>query len=110
VRAAVADACARARAGDGPTFIEALTYRHMGHSRTDPGAYRPPGELDRWKERDPITLFEARLEADGTATRQALDAAREAAREAVAAATARALEWPEPEPEARFHDVWAERS
>jgi pyruvate dehydrogenase E1 component alpha subunit len=69
VRAAVTDACARARAGDGPTFIEALTYRQMGHSRTDPGAYRPPGELDRWKERDPITLFEARLEADGIATR-----------------------------------------
>jgi pyruvate dehydrogenase E1 component alpha subunit len=107
VRAAVTDACARARAGDGPTFIEALTYRQMGHSRTDPGAYRPPGELDRWKERDPITLFEARLEADGIATREALDAARQAAEEAVEAATARALEWEEPDPEARFHDVWA---
>lgn len=107
VRAAVTDACARARAGDGPTFIEALTYRHMGHSRTDPGAYRPPGELDRWKERDPITLFEARLEADGIATREALDAARQAAEEAVDTATARALEWEEPDPEARFHDVWA---
>ena len=107
VRAAVTDACARARAGDGPTFIEALTYRHMGHSRTDPGAYRPPGELDRWKERDPITLFAARLEADGISTREALDAARQAAEEAVEAATARALEWEEPDPEARFRDVWA---
>ena len=108
VRAAVADACARARAGEGPTFIEALTYRHMGHSRTDPGAYRPPGELERWKERDPITLFEARLKADGAATREALDAAREAAENAVETATTRALEWGEPDPEARFRDVWAE--
>jgi TPP-dependent pyruvate/acetoin dehydrogenase alpha subunit len=108
VRATIAAACARARAGDGPTFVEALTYRHMGHSRTDPGAYRPPGELERWKEHDPITLFEARLEADGAATRAQLDAAGEAARAAVEAATARALDWPEPEPEARFHDVWAE--
>jgi acetoin:2,6-dichlorophenolindophenol oxidoreductase subunit alpha len=107
VRAEVTRACGRARAGEGPTFIEALTYRHMGHSRTDPGAYRPPGELDRWKERDPITLFGARLEAEGIATRDRLDAARAAAAEAVEAATARALEWPEPEPDARFSDVWA---
>jgi TPP-dependent pyruvate/acetoin dehydrogenase alpha subunit len=107
VRAAVAAACARARIGDGPTFIEALTYRHMGHSRTDPGAYRPPGELERWQARDPITLFEARLEADGAATREQLDAAGQAVREVVEAATARALDWPEPEPDARFRDVWA---
>jgi pyruvate dehydrogenase E1 component alpha subunit len=79
----------------------------MGHSRTDPGAYRPPGELDRWKERDPIRLFEAELEAGGAATREALAAARETAREAVEAATARALEWPQPEPEDRFRDLWA---
>ena len=63
VRDAVAGACAQARAGDGPTFLEALTYRHMGHSRSRPGAYRPPGELDRWRERDPITLFEERAAA-----------------------------------------------
>jgi acetoin:2,6-dichlorophenolindophenol oxidoreductase subunit alpha len=108
VRSTVAEACARARAGDGSTFIEALTYRHMGHSRSDPGAYRPAGELERWKERDPITLFESRLEVDGAATRAQLEAAREDARAAVDAATARALGWPEPPPEARFEHVWAE--
>ena len=65
VRAAAARAIAHARAGDGPAFIEALTYRFVGHSRSDPGAYRPDGELERWKERDPIVLLRAQLEVEG---------------------------------------------
>jgi TPP-dependent pyruvate/acetoin dehydrogenase alpha subunit len=55
----------RARAGEGPTFLEMKTYRYLGHSRTDTGPYRPPGELDAWKERDPITLLKAKMIADG---------------------------------------------
>ncbi len=106
VQAAVAAACEAARGGHGPTFLEALTYRHMGHSRSDPGAYRPEGELERWRERDPITLLEQRLEADGVA-RADLDDARTAARQAVEEATARALAWPDPEPDDRFESVWA---
>ena len=65
VREAAGDAVAHARAGDGPVFIEALTYRFVGHSRSDPGAYRPEGELDRWRERDPIVGLRAQLEAEG---------------------------------------------
>jgi TPP-dependent pyruvate/acetoin dehydrogenase alpha subunit len=65
VREAAARALAHARAGDGPAFIEAITYRYVGHSRSDPGAYRPEGELDEWKARDPIVLLRAQLEADG---------------------------------------------
>ena len=65
VRDAAARALAHARAGDGPAFIEAITYRFVGHSRSDPGAYRPEGELDEWKARDPIVLLRAQLEADG---------------------------------------------
>ena len=53
VREAARTAVAHARAGDGPVFVEALTYRFVGHSRSDPGAYRPEGELDRWRDRDP---------------------------------------------------------
>src|SRR5690606_21457858 len=45
VRDAVAEAAARARAGEGPTVIEAETYRHYGHSRTDPAKYRPAEEV-----------------------------------------------------------------
>jgi acetoin:2,6-dichlorophenolindophenol oxidoreductase subunit alpha len=46
----------RVRSGSGPQFVEALTYRFVGHSRSDPGAYRPEGELERWRERDPLTV------------------------------------------------------
>jgi TPP-dependent pyruvate/acetoin dehydrogenase alpha subunit len=67
VREAAARALAHARAGNGPAFIEAVTYRFVGHSRSDPGAYRPEGELDEWRARDPIVVLRAQLEADGAA-------------------------------------------
>ena len=54
-------ALARARAGAGPSLIECLTYRHSGHSRADPGKYRPPGEFEAWLKRDPIPFYRARL-------------------------------------------------
>jgi len=63
-RAAVG-AYARARAGEGPSLIECMTYRHSGHSRADPAKYRPEGELEKWKERDPITVYRARLKQFG---------------------------------------------
>src|ERR1700740_1000144 len=54
------------RAGDGPSLIECLTYRHSGHSRADPGAYRPKGELERWKkEKDPINIYRERMRQFG---------------------------------------------
>src|SRR5690606_30554508 len=55
-------AYAKARAGEGPSLIEALTYRHSGHSRADPAKYRPEGELEKWKERDPIKIYRERLQ------------------------------------------------
>ena len=65
VREAAARALEHARGGNGPAFVEALTYRFVGHSRSDPGAYRPEGELDDWKARDPIVVLRAQLEAEG---------------------------------------------
>ena len=47
------DAVGKARAGGGPALIEAVTYRSGGHSRADPGKYRPAGEVEAWAERDP---------------------------------------------------------
>jgi TPP-dependent pyruvate/acetoin dehydrogenase alpha subunit len=58
---AVGRAVARARAGGGPTFLEAKTYRYSGHSRSDKATYRPEGELERWQSRDPIQLYAAKL-------------------------------------------------
>ncbi|MGE5539225.1 MAG: thiamine pyrophosphate-dependent dehydrogenase E1 component subunit alpha [Gemmatimonas sp.] len=54
-------AYARARAGEGPSLIECMTYRHSGHSRADPAKYRPPGELDEWLKRDPLKIYRERL-------------------------------------------------
>ena len=65
VHAAVAEAIDRARVGEGPTLLEMKTYRYRGHSRSDPAKYRPAGELDRWKVRDPIAILGQRLAADG---------------------------------------------
>jgi TPP-dependent pyruvate/acetoin dehydrogenase alpha subunit len=70
VREAAARALEHVRGGNGPAFVEAITYRFVGHSRSDPGAYRPEGELDDWRARDPIVLLRAQLEAEG------VDAAR----------------------------------
>jgi acetoin:2,6-dichlorophenolindophenol oxidoreductase subunit alpha len=52
---------ARARAGEGPSMIEALTYRHGGHSRADPGKYRPDAEVAEWLAKDPIPRYRQRL-------------------------------------------------
>ena len=57
----------RARKGGGPALIEAMTYRHSGHSRADPAKYRPEGELEKWLERDPINIYRERLVKLGVA-------------------------------------------
>jgi len=64
VRAAAAEVVDRVRGGDGPEFVEARTYRFVGHSRSDPGKYRPDGELDRWRERDPLSVAASLLRGD----------------------------------------------
>jgi TPP-dependent pyruvate/acetoin dehydrogenase alpha subunit len=85
-------AYAKARAGEGPSLIECKTYRHSGHSRADPAKYRPEGELEKWKERDPIKVYRARLAEFGiseeqiaaieTASKEKVDAATEACKAA----------------------------
>jgi TPP-dependent pyruvate/acetoin dehydrogenase alpha subunit len=61
VREVAAELVERVRSGREPEFVEARTYRFVGHSRSDPGKYRPDGELDRWRERDPLAVARARL-------------------------------------------------
>ena len=55
----------RARAGEGPSLVEAVTYRHGGHSRADPGKYRPDDEVAEWLGRDPIPMYRERLVGEG---------------------------------------------
>ncbi len=97
VREAAARAVAEARAGAGPAFIEAITYRYVGHSRSDPGKYRPEGELDRWRERDPLTLLRARLEGAGAGT-AGLDEVEASVAAQLAEMEERGLAAPFPEP------------
>ncbi len=106
VRAVVGEAVERARSGEGPTFVEALTYRHKGHSRTDPGTYRPQEEVDAWLARDPIPAFERALRDAGVPAED-VEGARDAATAAVAEHLERALAWPEPPLAARFDHVYA---
>jgi pyruvate dehydrogenase E1 component alpha subunit len=107
VRDVVAEAAARARAGDGPTLIEALTYRHKGHSRTDPATYRPEGELERWLLRDPIDLFARVLGGSGALETAEAERLRDAVRADVRAMVEDVMTWPDPEPEARLEHVWS---
>jgi pyruvate dehydrogenase E1 component alpha subunit len=107
VREAVAAAAARARAGDGPTMIEAETYRHYGHSRTDPAKYRPAEEVERWLKHDPIDVARARLEALGVTpdTIKDVDARADAI---VAAAIDGAKNAPAVDVSEALTDVWAD--
>jgi pyruvate dehydrogenase E1 component alpha subunit len=107
VRDAVAEAAQRARAGDGPTVIEAETYRHYGHSRTDPAKYRPAEEVELWMKHDPIDVARARLEALGVAPDQIKQLDDEATAE-VADAMAAAKAAPAADVAEAFTDVWAD--
>lgn len=97
VRETAARALAHARAGDGPYFVEALSYRYVGHSRSDPGRYRPEGELERWKARDPILLLRARLVESGVAE-TTIDDVDAAVREELEQLRERGLAAPFPDP------------
>jgi acetoin:2,6-dichlorophenolindophenol oxidoreductase subunit alpha len=97
VRDAAARLIAHTRAGNGPVFLEARTYRYVGHSRSDPGAYRPEGELDEWRARDPIVLLRARLEHEG-ADGSTLDGIEQEVREELDAMRERGLAAPFPSP------------
>jgi TPP-dependent pyruvate/acetoin dehydrogenase alpha subunit len=61
VREAALEAVERARSGGGPTLLECQTYRHYGHSKSDPATYRPKDELESWMARDPVDLTRRRL-------------------------------------------------
>jgi TPP-dependent pyruvate/acetoin dehydrogenase alpha subunit len=104
---AASKALDRARRGDGPSLIEAETYRHGGHSRADPGKYRPQAEIDAWLARDPIPMYHQRL-LDLGVPEADLDLIQRAVAAAVDEATEFAKRGPAAEPAAAFTDVWAD--
>jgi TPP-dependent pyruvate/acetoin dehydrogenase alpha subunit len=108
VAAAAGRAIDRARSGNGPTFLECLTYRHYGHNIGDPGAYRPAGEPEAWLVRDPVVVVRARLLADRALSEGELAEIDRAIDERIAAATERADGLPEPPEEFAFEDVYSD--
>jgi acetoin:2,6-dichlorophenolindophenol oxidoreductase subunit alpha len=101
------DVLAKARRGDGPSLVEAVTYRSGGHSRADPGKYRPQAEIEAWKGRDPIPMYHDRLLSMGTPEGELSTIEREVA-QAVDAATEFAKAGAEPGESALMTDVWAD--
>ncbi len=100
-------AIGKARDGGGPALIEADTYRHGGHSRADPGKYRPKEEVAGWLAKDPIPRYRAVLLGRGVAE-AALAEIEKTAREAVDRATDEAKAGPEPRLELAATNVWAD--
>ena len=97
----------RARSGGGPALVEAVTYRHGGHSRADPGTYRPEEEVKAWLGRDPIPLERRRLLEAGVPA-SVLGGIEASVKEAVAAAEAAARAAPDPDPATAMTQMWAD--
>ncbi|MDX2038756.1 MAG: pyruvate dehydrogenase (acetyl-transferring) E1 component subunit alpha [Isosphaeraceae bacterium] len=99
------EACLRARAGEGPTFIEAKTYRFRGHSMSDPMKYRSKEEAEKAKERDPIVLYESLLKERGWIDEQALEDLHEKIKVEIEEAIEFAENAPEPTADELYQDV-----
>ncbi len=108
VRELTEQAVERARRGNGPTLIEAKTYRFMGHSRGDPGKYRGEDELSDWQSRDPIPIFRTYL-IDKKVDPLTLEASEESVDEAIEEAVKYSLAAPRPDPSETHSHVFAER-
>jgi pyruvate dehydrogenase E1 component alpha subunit len=104
---AALDVIDRARAGEGPSLIEAQTYRHYGHSRADPGKYRPDDEVEQWMEKDPLVIYRSRLERMGFPAAE-LDRIEHEARAEIDAATEAAKASAEPGEAVLMADLWAD--
>jgi acetoin:2,6-dichlorophenolindophenol oxidoreductase subunit alpha len=100
-------ALAQARDGDGPSIIECMTYRLCGHSRADPAAYRPKGELEEWQQRDPLSVYRRRLLGLGIEEASLTKIESEVQR-AVDQATEEAKASPPPAESVALRDVWAD--
>jgi TPP-dependent pyruvate/acetoin dehydrogenase alpha subunit len=99
----------RGRAGEGPSYIVANTFRFRGHSMSDPLKYRTKEEQERAKRRDPITLYESRLQEMGLLTAGQFDQMQEEVADEINQVVAQVEADPHPPLEDRFTDVLAEK-
>ncbi len=97
----------RARAGEGPSFVEALTYRWRGHSKSDKNRYRTKDEIAGWKEKDPIAGYAHGLLEAGVLDQERLDAVQSEARRAIREAVVRGTQGEDPDPAALLDAVFA---
>ncbi len=108
VRAVAQEAVARARAGEGPTLIECLTYRFRGHSLADPDELRSKAEKDYWFARDPLKKLAAHLVEQNLATQEEIKGIEKKIQAVIDDAIAFALDSPEPDPNELYKYVFAE--
>ncbi len=106
VRDSITEALERVRAGEGPVFLEAMTYRFVGHSLQDPQAYRESDEIDEWRIRDPIDTFREAALVEGLIDDGQITRIGERVDAAVAEAVAFGEQSDEPGPEALYENVY----
>lgn len=104
---ATKEAVARARAGEGPTLVEGITYRWKGHSKSDPDRYRTKEEVESWKAKDPIKRFEELLVVEGVLNAEEAKEIQQRAEEEIEAALEYAESCPEPSVETIEEGVYA---
>ena len=107
VHEAVDGAVGRIRSGSGPELLELKTYRYMGHVHSDAGPYRPEGELDAWRSRDPLDLFAKRLLSEDEVTQEQIDQLRRAAIERAGRAMSVVEESADPSVADMFRHIFA---
>jgi TPP-dependent pyruvate/acetoin dehydrogenase alpha subunit len=107
VHDAMTDAADRARKGKGPTFLEMETYRFSGHSRSDPGHYRPKEEVQFWRERDPVQRYEEFCLAERVLSAQQVEEIKASVEKELDDAIAFGEASPSPQAEDVLNDVYA---
>jgi len=108
VHRAAEDILAQIRSGNGPYFLEALTYRFRGHSMGDPERYRKAEEVHQWQESDPIGIFRSSILKEEIAKEEELNRLDDQALEEIQEAVEFAESSPEPSPEELFKDIYVE--
>lgn len=107
VAAAVARAVERARAGQGPSFVDAVTYRWRGHSKSDKNLYRSKDEIAEWRDKDPIRRYSTKVVDSGLLTTEDLDAIQAGVRQEIRDAVVFGTRGAEPTVEAMLAGVYA---